>query len=105
MHNSKDSSQGKGIKGIKAMYKKKSKSVFKHFHNWFRSHDFYGEPIQLTYKGDNTLKTSIGAMISLVIMTILVAYAVYLAISLFGRTKSTVQNTNLILDLNSATSF
>ena len=69
-----------------AMYQKKPKSLFKHLSSWFRSHDFYGEPIQLTYKGDSTYKTSVGAIISLVIMGILIAYAVYLAVHMFRRT-------------------
>jgi hypothetical protein len=59
----------------------------------------------LTYKGDSTFKTTIGAAVSLVIMTILVAYAVYLAISMFAKTQSSVQNTSLILDLNSIDPF
>lgn len=77
----------------------------KHFKDWFRSQDFYGEPIQLTFKGDSTYKTTIGAMISVTILGILVAYAGYLASGMFGRTQSTFQNSYNILDLNTVAPF
>ena len=35
------------------------------FLDFFRSFDGYGEPVQVTYKGDSTYKTYIGALVTL----------------------------------------
>jgi hypothetical protein len=35
------------------------------FKDFFRSFDSYGEPVQVSYRGDSTYKTYVGALVTL----------------------------------------
>jgi len=43
----------------------------------FKNLDIYGHQISLTYKGSDTFKTKLGALISVIVRTMLLAFASY----------------------------
>ena len=56
----------------------------------FKSIDFFGEEVKLTYKGRAKFKSIFGAVVSLVMIGIMVAYAGY-------RLKNIVEKQNLVI--------
>lgn len=66
----------------------------------FKNVDFYGEEIQLTYKGDNKYRTHLGGFISLGVLVIVVLYSAYRLYALIVKeeTRSTVDK--FVVDLN-----
>jgi hypothetical protein len=71
----------------------------------FKSVDLYGEKIELTYKGEGTYKTNIGAFVSLVLIFILGAYLIYRALVMFTKQGTNVNKSNFIVDLNLEDAF
>lgn len=65
----------------------------------------YGRPIGITYKGRRSYKTTLGAAISLVVITVLTGYFLYRAYVMIAKQNSNVADIDFILDLNSEGSF
>jgi large-conductance mechanosensitive channel len=83
----------------------KKKSCASDLSSKLKSLDIYGEQIKLTFKGDDTFKTSIGAVISAIVLFMLGAWALFLIIILLTRNGSNFNSFDYIQDLNSAGSF
>jgi len=43
---------------------------------WMASKDIFGEPVTLSYRGDSSFKTRIGAFLSIIYMIVMMTYAV-----------------------------
>lgn len=67
--------------------------------------DFYGEEIKLTYKGDDKYKTYPGAFVSLLLIFILSAYAIYRGVILINKMNPEVSKKSFLRDLNLAGEF
>ena len=52
--------------------------------------DIYGEQINLTYKGEDSFKTMPGALVSILIITLLTAYSGYRIFVLLTRNESSI---------------
>ena len=66
----------------------------------FKWWDSYGEPISLTYKGEESYKTIPGAIISYIVTIILILYAVQQGYLFITRGAPTVTMTVNYLNLN-----
>jgi hypothetical protein len=65
----------------------------------FKTIDFFGQSINLTWNGEDTFKTTFGASVSLILILILIGYSIVSAIDLFtlanpNVTKTTLMQTN-----------
>ena len=70
------------------------------FCRYFTSHDAFGQPITLNYRGASTYKTGCGAIMTLTYSVLLLAYVVVLGrdfalrLSPFGQTYTIKKNIN-----------
>ena len=56
-----------------------------HFGNFVRSFDVFGEPVSLNYKGEQSFKTIIGALFTLVLKLFIIFYAATALLDMFAR--------------------
>ena len=61
------------------------------FTTFFRSFDKFGEPVKLLYKGEDTYKTKFGALLSIVLNSIVLAYLVKKGLELATKGNSNIQ--------------
>ena len=47
------------------------------FLHWFKALDAYGEPISVTYKGETTYKTWVGALLTLSMRSFMLVFALF----------------------------
>ena len=64
------------------------KSCSESFSKKLKGLDIYGEQIKLTYKGDDTFKTNIGSIFSIILLMILGSYGVFRTYILFTLSDS-----------------
>ena len=67
--------------------------------------DFYGQQINLTYKGDNSFKTTPGAVVSILITALLLAFSIYKLYVLVNRQDTNISKSSLMRDLKSEPAF
>ena len=58
-------------------------SVRKKFAGWIKNVDFFGQTVNLTWNGEDRFKTTFGASVSIVLIAVLIAFAVFKAVDLF----------------------
>lgn len=66
----------------------------------FKSLDIYGEKVSLSYQGSDTYKTSPGAVVSLIVIGVVVAYAAYRAYILVNFINPDVSKKSFLRDLD-----
>jgi hypothetical protein len=71
----------------------------------FKSIDIYGQSINLTYRGSESFKTTSGALTSLFVLGVLLAYTAYRSYVLFNRINPDISKKGLMRDLNSEEPF
>ncbi len=64
-----------------------------------KSLDIYGQQINLTYKGDDTFKTTPGAVMSLIIIILLVGYASFRAYVLLEKKDPNISKSSFMRNL------
>lgn len=74
----------------------------KQFGQLFKSVDRYGQQIKFTYHGKDTFKTTPGAIATLFVFAVLLAYAIYKCYILLNRINPEINKKSLIRDLNMA---
>ena len=62
----------------------------KSFFSFVRSFDKFGEPVKMLYKGEDTYKTKLGAVFSILLNTVVLAYLVKKALDLVGKNNSDI---------------
>lgn len=62
--------------------------------------DIYGEPISLTYKGQSTYKTRLGATFTLILFTVLISYSLYRTYVLFNRINPDISKKGSLRNLD-----
>ena len=62
----------------------------------FKSVDMFGQSVNFTWNGEDTYKTSWGALVSWVILFIMTAYTVYRLVYMVNRWNPSVAKTTLI---------
>ena len=65
----------------------------------FKSIDIYGEQIRLSYQGKNTFTTSPGAIVTLLVVAMTLAYGIYRAYILMTLNGTNVSNQSYLYDL------
>ena len=60
--------------------------------------DMYGQPIQLTFEGDNQYKTTPGSIVSIVVILVCLVYAAQRAIILVMRQQPIITTSTLQID-------
>ena len=65
-----------------------------------KSIDIYGQHLSLTYRGDPQFKTTPGALVSLAIFAILMAYAGFKTYVLFNRVNPNISKAGFVRDLD-----
>ena len=51
----------------------------------FKEIDLYGEKVSLTYKGEQTFKTMPGAIVSVIVILVILAFSIYRCIAFVTR--------------------
>ena len=73
------------------------------FFNWVNNKvkktDRFGVPILLNYKGENSYKTTIGGIWSIIINAILAAYSIVLLMQMINRDGSVINSTIKVKNL------
>ena len=78
----------------------KKSSVCHEALNTYKSFDIYGEPVQLTYKGENKYTTTLGATLTFIFYGLM---AIYIGFNLYFYFADISTNTNsdtVYIDLN-----
>eukprot|EP00347_Sterkiella_histriomuscorum_P021629 403333316 len=70
------------------------------FCNYFKQIDLYGKQVTLTYKGDDQFKTRIGASISFILLTSLIAFALYKGVILIQKSSSDIRKQTFYQNIN-----
>jgi len=65
--------------------------MVKRFSQFLRSFDKFGEPVKMLYKGEDTYKTKLGAILSLLLNTVVLVYLVKKGIALVTKSDSAIQ--------------
>ena len=63
----------------------------KRFTTYLRSFDKFGEPVKLLYKGEDTYKTKFGAILSIVLNSIVLVYLAKKGLELATKGNSNIQ--------------
>ncbi|CDW87303.1 UNKNOWN [Stylonychia lemnae] len=71
----------------------------------FKYIDLFAQPVQLTFKGEDTYKTMIGAVSSLMLIMLLLSYGVFKAVFMFNRMNPSVQKVSLLRDMSDGLIF
>ena len=58
----------------------------------FKQIDIYGQSVNLTYKGEESFKTFIGAFATFIVVTVLIAYGSYRAYICFSKQEPSVSS-------------
>ena len=66
----------------------------------FRKIDIYGQNLTLSYRGDENFKTTPGAIASLSVILVLLAYAGFKSYVLFNRVNPNTSKSGFIRDLD-----
>lgn len=66
----------------------------------FKKVDIYGEKISLTYQGNETFRTTPGASVSIVVIGVILAYAIYRAFILVSLSDTTVSKKSILRNLD-----
>lgn len=80
--------------------KQGKKDCSQKFGSKMKSFDIYGEQVKLTYKGDDTFKTTIGSVVSSCLLFLLTAWTLYRTFILFTKQNSQFNAFEYIQDLN-----
>lgn len=67
--------------------------------------DIYGQNIQLAYRGDEKFKTTPGAIVSLMVIAVMMAYTGFKTYVLFNKVNPTISKAEFIRDLDSEGAF
>jgi len=51
----------------------------------FKEVDLYGEQVSLTYKGEQSFKTMPGAIVSVIVIIVILAFSIYRCITFFTK--------------------
>lgn len=79
-----------------ALSRNKNGKCLRSLEKSFRSQDLFGQHVHFTYKGKQTYKTNIGALVSIIVKTILVTYIVYEFYVIFSRKHPAVSVKRII---------
>eukprot|EP00347_Sterkiella_histriomuscorum_P013287 403365294 len=80
---------------------KKVKPPCKRIQKKFKMLDLYGKSVQLTYKGQETYKSVVGASVSFVILSVLLGFFIYKVIILQTKSDTKLAKKSFFLDLDS----
>lgn len=86
----------------KALHTTTRSKVARKIGNTFKEIDIYGQAINISYRGEEKYKTMPGALMSVWVIAILMAYTVYKCYILFNRINPIVDKQSLIKDLDAA---
>lgn len=62
--------------------------------------DIYGQSVSLTFRGGNNYRTTPGALISIFVVSILLAYSVYRTYYMFGILNPSISKKGLLHNMN-----
>ncbi|CDW73064.1 UNKNOWN [Stylonychia lemnae] len=65
----------------------------------FKGFDWFGQSIQLTYKGEDSYKTIIGASVSFVLILVLLGFSIFKAYNMLNRVNPEFSRVSLIRDM------
>ena len=71
----------------------------------FKGIDWFGQTIQLTYKGEDSYKTMLGASVSFLLILLLLGFSIFKAYYLFSRFNPEVTKISLLRDMSDGTVF
>jgi large-conductance mechanosensitive channel len=71
----------------------------------FRKFDIFGERVQFTFKGEDTFKTTYGAMVTTVIGLILLAFSIFRIYIMANKMNPNITRTSLFRNLTEAGPF
>ncbi|CDW84258.1 UNKNOWN [Stylonychia lemnae] len=71
----------------------------------FKKMDVYGEKIQLTYQGRETFNTTPGASVSIIVIAVILAYAIYRAFILVTLGDTQISKKSFLRDLDTVGPF
>lgn len=66
----------------------------------FKGIDWFGQTVQLTYKGEDQYKTLLGASVSFILILILLGFGIFKAYYLFSRFNPEVTKISLLRDMS-----
>ncbi|CDW82531.1 UNKNOWN [Stylonychia lemnae] len=90
-------------KAKRVVNQKPTKNKCEGIRDQFKSLDWFGQQIQLTYKGEDSYKTLIGAIVSTLLICILIGFGVFKALYLFNRINPEVAKVSLLRDITNET--
>ncbi|CDW90251.1 UNKNOWN [Stylonychia lemnae] len=71
----------------------------------FKGLDWFGQSIQLTYKGEDSYKTLLGASVSFFLIVVLLGFSIFKAYYLFSRFNPEVSKVSLLRDMSDGEIF
>ncbi|CDW91852.1 UNKNOWN [Stylonychia lemnae] len=71
----------------------------------FKDFDQFGQVVQLTFKGEETFKTTLGSIISMMIILIIVSFGFFKGQNLINRVNMDVTKINLMRDMSNGFHF
>eukprot|EP00347_Sterkiella_histriomuscorum_P017701 403348330 len=66
----------------------------------FKGFDWFGQTVQLTYKGEDQYKTLLGAVVSFILILVLTGYGAFKAYYLFSRFNPEITKISLLRDMS-----
>lgn len=66
----------------------------------FKGFDWFGQTVQLTYKGEDQYRTMLGASVSFVLMLVLIGYGIFKTTYLFSRFNPEITKISLLKDMS-----
>eukprot|EP00347_Sterkiella_histriomuscorum_P023730 403333580 len=66
----------------------------------FKGFDWFGQTVQLTYKGEDQYRTLLGAVVSFILILVLTGYGVFKAYYLFSRFNPEITKISLLRDMS-----
>eukprot|EP00347_Sterkiella_histriomuscorum_P019663 403340763 len=66
----------------------------------FKGFDWFGQTVQLTYKGEDQYRTVLGAAVSFVLIAILLGFGIFKAFYLFSRYNPEITKISLLRDMS-----
>lgn len=66
----------------------------------FKGFDWFGQTVQLTYKGEEQYRTLLGAFVSFILILVLTGYGTFKAYYLFSRFNPEITKISLLKDMS-----
>ncbi|CDW88099.1 accessory gland protein [Stylonychia lemnae] len=89
----------------KLINQKPTKSIGQALHDQFKQLDWFGQTIKLTYKGEDSYKTTLGASVSFILILLLLGFSIFKTIYFFSRFNPDLSKVTLMRDMRSSESY